>query len=668
MKYIGFLVCLLFFGTVTFSQNKKWILGSSMVNSSGILNSSSPGALKFYEADFTGSVPVFIQRTLGASVNSISSAGINETLNSTTDSAGSILFYVFANCTSAFSGTTSDTTYFVAFDASSGKDEVFATLPPAGIGASSAKDLNIVKREGTSDQYFVIYKTSCTNQYSIDEIRYVIVNMDTKTISAPITLLSSGLNEGMAVSLKNCTAARWSFFVKYVAGDYNIYRSAITSSGISSPVLINTISIPGNVSLGQGDIEISPTSDKIAFINYTTGSVNKDVIIFDFALATGVLSNERWIDNPANYIIEAEFSPDGQRLYLFRGGTSAITPELYNVSVPSAGTNYTITTADKLSLSFTVGHTLEMAFDDRLYFATSKYNTQLYSITNPNANAASTIIATTPPFSFGPGAGISFTLPEQIDGQENSSLPMGVSIVSSAAVICPGETVTLTAMGGSVYQWNGNVTDSAASIIVAPVVTTTYYVAGTTALCGNGNDTITVNVDSFIPAQFSFSSEKCSAEIGFNNSSPGANDYLWNFGDGTTSQVYSPVHTYGQGSYNVIMYTNPGMLCVDSTLQVVSVSDSSPTAINFPNVFTPNNDGVNDEFRITGFSECSSYYLSIFNRWGQKIFETNTPEKTFWDGKNGDKKEIVEGVYYYILTVEELSKQIDIEGAVNVLK
>ena len=59
--------------------------------------------------------------------------------------------------------------------------------------------------------------------------------------------------------------------------------------------------------------------------------------------------------------------------------------------------------------------------------------------------------------------------------------------------------------------------------------------------------------------------------------------------------------------------------------------------ILFPNTFSPNNNGVNDVFRALPGEECidevSNYHLVIFNRWGEKVFETNE----FTDGWHGDQ-------------------------------
>ena len=79
------------------------------------------------------------------------------------------------------------------------------------------------------------------------------------------------------------------------------------------------------------------------------------------------------------------------------------------------------------------------------------------------------------------------------------------------------------------------------------------------------------------------------------------------------------------------------------TLQIIITPFSTPI-IHVPNVFTPNNDGSNDEFFIeTAF--VSSIDLIILNRWGQVVFQTSELSST-WNGKfNG--KEATDGVYFY---------------------
>lgn len=72
--------------------------------------------------------------------------------------------------------------------------------------------------------------------------------------------------------------------------------------------------------------------------------------------------------------------------------------------------------------------------------------------------------------------------------------------------------------------------------------------------------------------------------------------------------------------------------------------------IVIPNVFTPNNDGINDLFEIKNLPDNS--ITQIFNRWGIKVFETNKSD-IFWDGRTTSGIECVDGTYFYIITTEE---------------
>jgi len=71
---------------------------------------------------------------------------------------------------------------------------------------------------------------------------------------------------------------------------------------------------------------------------------------------------------------------------------------------------------------------------------------------------------------------------------------------------------------------------------------------------------------------------------------------------------------------------------------------------NFPNVFTPNNDSVND---ILYFKTCSKIIkTTIYNRWGNLVFETDKQNRS-WDGRTTSGEPCVEGNYFYIIETEE---------------
>jgi gliding motility-associated-like protein len=83
-----------------------------------------------------------------------------------------------------------------------------------------------------------------------------------------------------------------------------------------------------------------------------------------------------------------------------------------------------------------------------------------------------------------------------------------------------------------------------------------------------------------------------------------------------------------------------------------------PTVIPTPNVhvyevFTPNDDGINDHFVILGIESFPHSVVKIYNRWGSLVFQTEAYNNTdnYWDGySQGDKNhKLPVGVYYYVI-------------------
>lgn len=103
-------------------------------------------------------------------------------------------------------------------------------------------------------------------------------------------------------------------------------------------------------------------------------------------------------------------------------------------------------------------------------------------------------------------------------------------------------------------------------------------------------------------------------------------------------------YTFNQyGDYQIILeVANAESTCVDSTSVLVSVTESY---LEVPNYFSPGSTpGVNDEFRVA-YRSLVKYKCAIFNRWGNKVFESNDPAQG-WDGRY--KGTLVHpGVYYY---------------------
>lgn len=72
-----------------------------------------------------------------------------------------------------------------------------------------------------------------------------------------------------------------------------------------------------------------------------------------------------------------------------------------------------------------------------------------------------------------------------------------------------------------------------------------------------------------------------------------------------------------------------------------------------PNVFTPNNDGINDEFTIRGLA--NGTYLLVFDRTGREVFESTSYEND-WNGQDKSGRDLPPGTYWYILFQSDMSE------------
>lgn len=158
------------------------------------------------------------------------------------------------------------------------------------------------------------------------------------------------------------------------------------------------------------------------------------------------------------------------------------------------------------------------------------------------------------------------------------------------------------------------------------------------------------------------------AEIEFTNNSKGSYTVSeWIMGTAVRLYDKSPVYSFQKtDTYQITLIVtdeNSGCSSADSTLEI-TITDA---AIDFPNVFTPNGDGVNDEFR-PAYQSIKSYKLTIMNRWGRKIYESTDPS-TGWDGTIGSS-DAAAGVYYYVAEADGYDKGVSFKckGSVTLVR
>jgi gliding motility-associated-like protein len=189
-----------------------------------------------------------------------------------------------------------------------------------------------------------------------------------------------------------------------------------------------------------------------------------------------------------------------------------------------------------------------------------------------------------------------------------------------------------------------------------------------------GTDTYTDYITVFEQpvASFYFSPATVSTidtEVKFTNQSTGADGYDWTFGDEGSSSLEEPSYTFPEieGDYPVRLIASTVNGCADTLEQIVRINQQQ--LIFAPNVITPDGDSFNEVFLpyFTGI-DIYDYHLTIFNRWGEIVFESYDPSKG-WNGTYGGEV-VPDGVYIWQISTADIAtdEKRDFYGHVTVLK
>lgn len=235
-------------------------------------------------------------------------------------------------------------------------------------------------------------------------------------------------------------------------------------------------------------------------------------------------------------------------------------------------------------------------------------------------------------------------------------------VTNSTAVACSNASALLTMdnfVSGS-YTWTSpdGVTSSGSSLSIGPDEGGTYYLEITDFKNCYGIDSVSVLIDE-MPSINGGTPNICGDHpltlLGHSNPTY---SFLW-----STGEVTQAIDVTTPGVYDVVI-TN-GACDITESFDVGYIDAPGEGAI--PTVFTPNEDGYNDEF-VLPFDNAVNYECTIYNRWGLKMFETTDPNE-YWDGINGFFR-VSNGVYFYTISYDSPCKKdrSTINGFVEVVK
>lgn len=142
-------------------------------------------------------------------------------------------------------------------------------------------------------------------------------------------------------------------------------------------------------------------------------------------------------------------------------------------------------------------------------------------------------------------------------------------------------------------------------------------------------------------------------EIYFNGYAPGVNTFIWNFGDGTITLGSEVTHIFHEaGLYTVCLKVIDEYECENEVCKQIVINDV--VTFYIPNSFSPNGDGMNDEFVVKGIGiDPDNFVMKIYNRWGEKLYESRCMNKG-WDGTYQGKL-VPAGIYTYFIEYRDFN-------------
>jgi gliding motility-associated-like protein len=241
--------------------------------------------------------------------------------------------------------------------------------------------------------------------------------------------------------------------------------------------------------------------------------------------------------------------------------------------------------------------------------------------------------------------------------------------------------LTTTAIQGIQYQWfaNGNNIGNSSSISNSIATGGCYDI--TLTISNALGCTATTTMPNLIcalqspKALFSANPKTISANpqtVNFTNNSTGADTYLWDLGNGTTSSAINPSVEYKDILQNNFVtlhaYSNNG--CADSISIILYYKEE--TLFYIPNSFTPDQDEFNQTWGpvFTSGFDPFNFDMYVFDRWGNLIWESHDADSR-WDGTYGAKGvKVPQGIYTYKINYKpkETDKKLYVAGHINLIR
>lgn len=501
----------------------------------------------------------------------------------------------------------------------------------------------IVPMPEQKNLYYIFLLTN-VNMFPWDgRLYYRIVNMDLdgglgdvdgECRLLDVSLISRGTiyQEGPLTGVVGDRCNVWLLATKHNQSGNFLAAYNIDGDGIDSLPVLSNINIPGRSNFRSGSqFVVAPNRKKIAFAANAT--------LFDFDPFTGIASNGLSLsstdENPCGYFNVA-FSSDNAKLYCSGGMFNSCRLDQYDLNSGDSALM-----ASSRTLIANEGGNLRLGPDGRIYISNQTLGSPvLYGVIDkPNlSGVACDFMPNTPIFSPGTGSN-GHALPTVVPVIKNRDTLYGTQ--TDSAVACAEKPKTLlraSEQDGWGYIWDDG------SIGPQRVVADsgTYWVQYFDRPCKFYIDTFKISYYGLPEQDLGPDLSFCEGDLIAVNLTANVSQEAAVFW--STGQTTSSITASDTGSYWVNVAVAP---CVSVDSMYIGL-EHCECFFNMPNAFSPNADGLNDVFMASIETACpmiSNYSLSIYNRYGQRIYKSVSPGQG-WDGTlNGRPADV--GTYFY---------------------
>ncbi|MBI3519850.1 MAG: gliding motility-associated C-terminal domain-containing protein, partial [Bacteroidetes bacterium] len=506
------------------------------------------------------------------------------------------------------------------------------------------------------------------------------VNNSSVCLGQPVTLTAQGALTSYTIQyvdgsgLQTTTVSPVTFNAPSTIGMYTYTLNAIGPCGAPLASFTNTINVVQGVT--QGTLSLS--ADTLCPGSNLTLSALGSLASYTIAYVDGNGNSQVSVNAPATFAPASTSNPVfGVHTYTLiaegpcSGPVTAFTNTVYirqgttnatlvaTPTVVCVGTPVTLTangSSPSSLATYTISYnngTISNSVNSPVTFNTAVVGTNIYTL---QAQGACSAPITT------------YTASVAVSGLLNLSIAPMANVNK-----CANGTVTLTANVASSpaqpysYSWSPAVGVSTNSIYVTSTPVTTTFVVTVNGTCASPAtaSVVVTNYASDINVSIVDSAAICAntALVLNTMTSGGKPSYSYNwtlFPDVNSISTSSSLNISApstEGTYVYMITSTDSCGFTDSDLQVITVLP--PCAVEVPNIITPNGDGANDYFKIKNIEYHPNSTLSIFDRWGKKVF-TSTNYANEWKAEG-----LNDGTFFYILEVPDDKKY---DGFVQVLR